>query len=121
MNNFDNHVVAVEMIRDETLIVFPTDKIEFAGYNKYPKDGYELGLVESNYITPACECWGLRVHTPHQELPLDEGDQLVLRVLACDDEDDWVDAEIIQCEFSEYETNLCRLRKDSFQVYTFLP
>lgn len=121
MNSFDNHMVSIEMLRDETLIVFPTSEIEFAGYNKYPKDGMELGLVECNCITPASEQWGLKVRTPHIELPLDEGDQLVLRILAADDEDDYVDAVVVQCDFSEFEGDLCRLHKESFQVYTFLP
>lgn len=121
MNSFDNHVVSVEMIRDENLVVFPTNEIKFAGYNKYPKDEYELGLVESNYIAPAREQWGLKVRTPHLELPLDEGDQLIIRILAADDQDDYVDAEIVQCEYSEFEGDLCRLHKESFQVYTFLP
>ena len=121
MKSFDNHIVSIEMLREENLTVFPTSEIEGVGYSEYPKDGKELGLVESNYIVPAREQWGLKVRTPHIELPLDEGDQLILRILAADDEDDYVDAEIVQCEFSEFEGDLCRLHKESFQVYTFLP
>jgi len=121
MNSFDNHMVSIEMDRDETLIVFPTSKIEFAGYNKYSKDAHELGVMVEGQPQIASEQWGLKVRTPHHELPLDEGDQLVLRILACDSEDCWVDAEIVQCEYSEYEGDLCRLHKESFTVYTFLP
>ncbi len=104
--NMINQTISIELNRDENLNVVLTDTIRCGGMS--PKN---CGLIEGQ---------GLCIEVPWMEIPLFAGDQMVLRIYVSDPEDNYIDAEILQCEYSEFEGCICRLHKESFTVYTWI-
>lgn len=107
----------IQFDEDANIGVVLTDTITFQGCNPRPNDGIEYGLVNNNGgIGSANERWGIVVDAPSMEIPIFADEQMVIRVLEAEAHDNWIDCEIVESEYSEFEDMLCRIPKAAITI-----
>lgn len=118
--SLEQAIVQIVFVEDAEIGVLHNDEISYWGTSPRPEDGNELGLVECNYITPACERCGIVVDTKWDTIPIFEEERMTIRVLEASADDDWVDCILNETEYSEYEGMLARIPKESIKIISWV-